>query len=155
MSNWKQIILAIILSLLFCSACGSGTEGTGQADPNASNDNVSFIKVSVNDSYYESKDNNIEEPPVWYVKSGTDVVAEIVNNGSLKHNWAIVKKGHKISIPYNGGEESDILLYRVGMLYKNNQTMAAFTAPEPGEYLVICTVTDHYPYMQGVLRVEE
>ena len=153
MSNWKQVIL-IILSLFLCSACGSETEGTGQAAPNASNDNVSFIEVSVNDTYYENEDSNIENPPIWHVKSGTDVIAQIINNGSLKHNWAIVKRGIKVSVPYNGGEESDILLYRVGMLYKNNQTMAAFTAPDPGEYLVICTVTDHYPYMQGVLRVE-
>jgi len=155
MCNRKRNLFVILFLLLLNAGCRRASQNNVQASIDTANKDVSFIDVLIHDTYYEDEDNNLAKPPIWQVKSGTHVVARLVNNGSLKHNWAIVKPDAKISLPYRGGGESKQLLYQASMLYKNNQTTVTFTAPDPGDYLVICTVVDHYPYMQGVLRVEE
>jgi uncharacterized cupredoxin-like copper-binding protein len=116
-------------------------------------DNVRLLTIDIYDSFYGEADTNLIDPPVWTVGVGMDVVATIINHGELDHNWAVVKQGAKIPIPYEEGQGGDIILHGIGMVYGNSQTTITFTAPEPGEYMVICTVGGHYPAMQGRLRV--
>ncbi len=116
--------------------------------------NAAVVNVVIHDSYYGDADTNLTNPPVWTVPANSDVILAIENKGNLKHNWAIVKKGAKIPAPYQEGQAGNLLLYGVGMVYRNSQTTATFTAPEPGEYTVICTVSGHYPTMQGRLIVK-
>ncbi len=116
--------------------------------------NAALINILIHDSYYGDADTNLTNPPVWTVPAHADVIVTLENKGTLKHNWAIVKKGATIPAPYEEGQAGNILLYGVGMVYHNSQTTATFTAPEPGEYIVICTVSGHYPTMQGRLVVK-
>ena len=114
---------------------------------------VVMFNVDMYDSYYGTSDTNLTAPPVWTVQSGADVVVNILNHGLLDHNWAVIKKGVTIPVPYEEGQAGDIVLHGVGMVYNNSQTTITFIAPESGEYQVICTVAGHYPFMQGKLRV--
>jgi hypothetical protein len=116
--------------------------------------NAATINVLIYDSYYGDTDTNLTKPPVWTVPAKSDVILNLENKGKLKHNWAIVKKGAPIPSPYQEGQAGDILLFGVGMVYHNSKTTVTFSAPEPGEYVVICTVSGHYPMMQGRLVVK-
>jgi len=115
---------------------------------------VAMLDVIMRDYYYGDTDTNLASPPVWTVAANADVILNLENKGTFKHNWAIVKKGATIPVPYKEGQAGDILLYGVGMVYTNSKTTVTFTAPEPGEYVVICTVSGHYPTMQGRLVVK-
>lgn len=116
--------------------------------------NAAVIDVVIHDSYYGDSDTNLTNPPVWSVPVNADVILNLENLGILKHNWAIVKKDAKIPVPYQEGQVGDILLYGIGMVYRDSKTTVTFTAPEAGEYIVICTVSGHYPTMQGRLVVK-
>ena len=126
-----------------------------RADRAALLSNVSMLNVDMYDSYYGNNDTNMTDPPIWTVTAGGDVVVNLVNHGSYNHNWAIVKNGVKVPIPYEEGQAGDILLHGIGMVYSKSQTTVTFTAPAAGEYQVICTVSGHYPFMQGKLEVLE
>ncbi|MFN8494078.1 MAG: sulfocyanin-like copper-binding protein [Caldilineaceae bacterium] len=115
---------------------------------------VAILDIMMRDYYYGDSDTNISNPPIWTVPKDADVILTLENQGTYKHNWAIVKKGSKIPNPYKEGQGGDIILYGVGMVYSNSKTTVTFSAPAPGEYTIICTVSGHYPTMQGRLVVK-
>lgn len=114
------------------------------------------IEVLMNDLYFGESNDNLANPPVWTVRSGADVTVAMDNrSGALQHNWAIVKAGEEVPSPFLGEEQMDVVLLDAGILEPNQTDTFAFTAPELGEYMVICTVAGHYPVMQGKLIVTE
>lgn len=141
----------LFLCLSFISSCNSTTPDANRAA--TTNANVALLTVEMYDNYYGASDDNLTNPPVWSVPAGADVVATLSNHGRRNHNWAIVKPGAAIPIPYKEGQGGDIILHGIGMVYGNSQTTITFTAPDPGEYMVICTVDGHYPEMQGRLLI--
>jgi plastocyanin len=146
--------LVCLSLLLVCSCMNSDTSTTPNPNqPAAINTNVALVTIDMYDNYYGEADNNLTNPPVWSVAVGADVVATLINHGRRNHNWAIIKQGATIPIPYEEGQGGDILLHGIGMVYSNSQTTVTFSVPEPGEYMVICTVSGHYPEMQGRLVV--
>jgi plastocyanin len=114
-----------------------------------------MLTVDMYDSYYGTSDTNMTEPPIWTIPAGSDVVVNLINHGAYDHNWAIVKKGITVPVPYEEGQAGDIIMHGIGMVYNNSQTTITFSAPDLGEYQVICTVSGHYPLMQGKLLVTE
>ena len=150
----KKNILFVLLGLLMlcCSSCGEGWWG-GTGTTGGANGNVALLSVDMFDTYYGPTDTNLTDPPSWTVRSGADVVVTLINHGNYDHNWAVVKKGATIPVPYDQGQNGEIILHGIGMVYNNSQTTITFIAPEAGEYQVICTVDGHYPYMQGKLQV--
>jgi hypothetical protein len=151
----KSILVVLWFTLL--TACWSSQPAappTATVAPPTPGRSVTVIDVVIHDSYYGDHNTNTTSPPVWEVPTGSDVILNVTNLGQLQHNWAIVKKGVVPPIPYEGGQGSDIIFYGAGMVYHDNRTTVTFVAPsEPGEYLVICTVANHYPLMQGRLLV--
>lgn len=143
-------------ALLLCISCmgGNSTATTSTTANRAVGiGDVVMLTVEMYDNYYGDSDSNLTNPPVWTVQSSADVVATLTNHGRRNHNWAIVKQGVQIPVPYEEGQSGNIILHGIGMVYGNSQTTITFTAPEPGEYMVICTVSGHYPAMQGRLLV--
>lgn len=141
--------------LLFCVSCMGDSDSTSPNanQPTGINANVALLTIDMYDNYYGQSDDNLTNPPVWSVVSGADIIATLINHGQRTHNWAIVKAGVSVPIPYEEGQGGNILLHGIGMVYSKSQTTSTLTAPEPGEYMVICTVSGHYPAMQGRLLV--
>jgi plastocyanin len=144
--------------LVLCVSCsnddnGNATSSAGANRSAATMADVALVTVDMYDNYYGDSDTNLASPPVWSVQSGADVVATLTNHGRRNHNWAIVKRGMQVPVPYEEGQAGDLILHGIGMVYGNSQTTVTFTAPEPGEYMIICTVSGHYPAMQGRLLV--
>lgn len=130
------------------------TEESSQAEEPAPTDsNTVTFDISMHDSYYGDSDTNITDPPVWTAPKGSIIIINLTNHGKENHNWAIVKSGAQIPVPYEEGRESEILLVEPGMVYSNSQTQWVINAPEPGTYDIICTVSGHYPFMKGQLII--
>lgn len=152
-SGYRWLCLSVCFFCVSCLWGGDEATTSGNNHPAALNTNVVALMIDMYDNYYGEADDNLTNPPVWTVKAGADIVATLVNHGRRNHNWAVVKLGAVIPIPYEEGQGGDILLHGIGMVYGNSQTTVTFTAPEAGEYMIICTVSGHYPEMQGRLLV--
>lgn len=122
-------------------------------EPAASARSATF-DIEMNDSFYGFSDTNVVAPPVWTVPTGADVILNFNNTGHLQHDWAVVKEGASIPVPYNGGADG-LVLQSVGMVYSQSKSTVTMKAPAPGTYIVMCTVSGHYPFMQGRLVVTE
>jgi uncharacterized cupredoxin-like copper-binding protein len=147
-TNLSALIL-LLLAAIFLVACG-GSETPAAEEPAAVT-----IQVVQNDIYFGETPDNQENPPTWTVPAGAEVTVELTNNGTLQHNWAIIEAGAEIPEPFDIETSGDIVLYDTGHIEPGSTTTATFTAPEAGEYVVICTVAGHYPLMQGRLTVTQ
>lgn len=157
--KWQKLLrIGLIMAVpMLITACGRffGNDSAGAAVASGSSRPVVTFDVLMNDSYYGYSDSNIVSPPVWTVPRDVDIVMNFDNKGKLKHNWAIVKAGTAIPVPFEYEQHPEILLYDAGMLYSNSKSTITIMAPEMGTYQVICTVSGHYPFMQGKLVVVE
>ncbi|MBX3012144.1 MAG: hypothetical protein KF832_11590 [Caldilineaceae bacterium] len=149
--QWRWLILLLLLGCVSC--LGRDEPPTPTVDRAALLANVATLDVTMHDNYYGDSNTNLNQPPTWTVPSGADVIATFFNQGRRNHNWAVVKPGAVVPVPYEDGQAGNMILHGIGMVYGNSQTTITFNAPEPGDYLVICTVSGHYPEMQGRLRV--
>ncbi len=153
----KLSTILLILAALMLAACGGGApEAAPTAVPMAEAPAGETLEIVMHDIYFgDTGPTNMASPITWEVTSGTQVTLNLVNQGSLQHNWAIVKADQTVPEPYTGGTENpDLLLFNAGVLDGGKTESVTFTAPEPGEYRVICTVAGHYPMMQGTLIVK-
>lgn len=155
MKNYISSLLMLV-TILALVACGSGANGQSavreatQAQAAAGKES---LKVVMNDIYYGDSNDNVTNPPIWTVSSGSEVSVTMDNKGVLEHNWAIVKSGEDVPEVYNETTDQAKLLFDAGVLSGAETQTVNFTAPTPGEYDVICTVPGHSQVMQGQLVV--
>jgi uncharacterized cupredoxin-like copper-binding protein len=150
----------LLIAMLVLAACGGGRdeapaeEAPAAAEPSAQELIATTLEVAMGDLYYGETPDNIANPPVWTVNAGEQVGLTLINNGGLEHDWAIVKPGAEVPVPFDPEANADILLWDAGIVAAGETGEKVFTAPEAGEYTVICTVAGHYPSMQGRLVVQ-
>jgi uncharacterized cupredoxin-like copper-binding protein len=142
MSRRFFFILFVLVALTLAACGGGGDEAREET-----------IDVVMHDISFGESNDNVANPPVWTVTSGAEVTVEMDNQGALEHNWAIVKLGEELPDLFDEAQHADKLLFNSGRVVGGTQATATFTAPDPGEYVVICTVPGHYPSMQGRLVV--
>ena len=155
-----SILLAVVMLTL--AACGGGADPTPTpasapaADaPSAQQVIASTLDVVMHDIYFGDANDNIANPPVWTVKAGEVVTLNLDNQGGLEHNWAIIKQGAEVPMPFMPDQNQDLILWAAGVLKAGEKKLEPFPAPtDLGEYIVVCTVAGHYPVMQGRLIVE-
>lgn len=145
----KYLLILALFASLFFAACGGGgeEESTG---PEATT-----IQVTQNDNYYGSTPDNADNPPVWNANAGGQVRVQLTNNGTVEHNWAIIRMDADVPATFDSEANADLILHETGLVAAGEEFSESFVAPaEAGEYLVICTVAGHYPSMQGRLNVQ-
>lgn len=157
----RSLALILAATMLILAACGGGsstptpTPAPAAAEPSAQEVIAATLDVVMHDIYFGANNDNIGNPPVWTVKAGEEVTLNLDNQGGLEHNWAIIKKGVEMPVPFMPDQNSDLILWAAGVLQAGEKKSEPFPAPvEAGEYLVICTVAGHYPAMQGKLVVQ-
>lgn len=144
--GWMSILVAFAVVLV---ACGGEAAPVESASPQEST-----IEVVTYDMYFGEDPNNMDNPPTWTVAAGSVVTVNFDNRGGLEHNWAVVKQGEEVPVPFEEGVHDDLILYSTGVVAAGDSTSVPFRVPdEPGEYVVICTVAGHYPAMQGRLII--
>jgi uncharacterized cupredoxin-like copper-binding protein len=118
----KKIFTGITLVMalsLFLAACSSKTT----------------LNVTATDQGYDSK--------TYTVPAGAEVTLNLTNDGSIEHEFAILKKGEHVDPPFGDKDESKIFWELDGV--ESGKTKSdTFTAPtEPGEYDIVCGIPGH------------
>jgi len=93
------------------------------------------------------------EPNAWTVPAGQEFTIEFQNDGSVEHEWAVLKLGENIESEDEFAEEK--ILFEVEGVPAGESVTGKFTVDEPGTYQVICGVEAHFDAgMEGTLTVE-
>jgi len=129
----KFVFLFIVLvGVLALSACGaSGPE-----------------KISVTTTDFKF------EPTSWTVSAGNEVELTLTNDGTLEHEWVIIKQGMEVTIPFDEDDEDKVYWEMEAQPGETNTE--TFTAPsEAGTYTVVCGIPAHLEQgMTGTLIVK-
>jgi uncharacterized cupredoxin-like copper-binding protein len=138
-----RVLLPILfLCALVVAACGRGAHRGNRID------------VETHDLWYGQRNDNINNPPKWRVRSGEPVVVRLRNEGAVPHDFTILRAGVDVPAPFRVEENEELILYSTDEVGRGET--GEFTVPElkPGEYMVICSVLGHFPMMQARLEVE-
>jgi uncharacterized cupredoxin-like copper-binding protein len=119
----KKIPFAVILVLglaLAFTACGPRSV---------------TLNVHATDTGYDSK--------VYTVPAGANVTLHMTNDGTMEHEFAILKLGQQVSLPFSDDDEAKIFWELDGVAAGETKS-DTFSAPtEPGEYSVVCGLPGH------------
>jgi plastocyanin len=90
------------------------------------------------------------------VPAGSQVNLTLVNDGTLAHEFVIIKKGLQVNAPFEEDQDED-KIYWENEVEAGETESEAFSAPEePGEYQIICGIAGHLEQgMQGTLTVTQ
>ena len=150
----KYLMLLTLLVLLILTACGGGDEEEAAAPADTSSQQKKeTIQVLMNDIYFGNTNDNATNPPVWTVTSGAEVTVAMENAGALEHNWAVLKLGEDLTEMYDEATHKDLILFEATKVPAKSNKSVTFTAPEAGEYVVICIIPGHSMLMRGKLIV--
>lgn len=130
----KKALLAVIVALvasMSLAACSSGPS----------------VNVTLTDFAYT--------PNTFTVPAGATVQLKAVNNGSVEHEFGIMKKGTSVTPPFGDKDEGNIF-WELDEIQPGTTKTATFTAPtEPGDYQVVCGLAGHIESgMVGTLTVK-
>jgi uncharacterized cupredoxin-like copper-binding protein len=123
----------VLMAAIVMAACGGG-----------SSQGSNSIEVKMTDFQFS--------PNQWKVSSGGEVNLKISNNGTVEHEFAIMKA--PVSMPFSDDDEPNVL-WEISLAAGESKT-ATFTAPmNAGEYDIVCGIPGHIESgMTGKLIVE-
>jgi plastocyanin len=149
MKHRYTLLFALVFVATLLVACGGGAAPEEAAAPHGV-----AIDVVAYDIYFSEEADNMGKPPVWTAEAGSVATVNFENKGGLEHNWVVIKQDEEIPVPFDIESHGDLVLYDTGVVQPGEQKSVPFQVPnEPGEYTVICSVSGHYPTMQGRLVV--
>jgi plastocyanin len=94
----------------------------------------------------------------WLVPAGSEITINLDNQGSVIHNWSLVKMGEEISsegdLPMET-DDRDALYVAKAEVNGGESSSLTLPAPPAGVYQVICDIQPHFTLgMTGTLTVE-
>jgi uncharacterized cupredoxin-like copper-binding protein len=133
-------LMALAVLSLVMGACADGGE--------ASTD----LEVTTTDFQFS--------PNSWTVPAGEEISIDITNEGSVLHEWVLMRPGVNIDSEADLPDTEEELLAE--FVYVEDEVEAgasktlSFTAPDAGTYQVICAIETHFDAgMEGTLTVAE
>lgn len=99
------------------------------------------------------------DPDSWTIAAEEEITIDLTNDGSVEHEWVLLKPGVEISSEADLPETEEELLadfvYVEDEVEPGDSKTLTFTAPEAGTYQVICAIEGHFDAgMEGELTVE-
>lgn len=164
----RQLFITVlsIAAISFLSACGGGSNETGEAkatpsEKPAASDVVEIVITPVGNEMKYAVES-------FKVKTGQKVRVVMKNTATLEamvHNVVICKPNTNTDevgmAALQAGEaaeyipQSDAILFHTELAKPGETKMVEFTAPAPGMYPYICTFPGHWSLMKGVMEVTE
>jgi plastocyanin len=136
----RQLVLAVIAMLaLALASCGDDDDEGGGGEASTS------IEATASEFQFE--------PDSWTVPEGDEFTIDFTNDGTVEHEWAVLKLGDDIDDEADFAE--DKVLFEVEAIPAGESTTEQFTVDEAGTYQVICAIETHFDAgMEGSLTVE-
>jgi uncharacterized cupredoxin-like copper-binding protein len=120
--RWTTLL--VLLSSLVLAACGGGKAQAAST----------HLAVQLTEFAFQ--------PSQFTVPAGKEITLDLSNNGSVEHNFIIMKLGTQASPPFDAADEANV--YWEVALPPGQSTSTTFTAPsEPGDYQVVCKTPGH------------
>jgi uncharacterized cupredoxin-like copper-binding protein len=97
-------------------------------------------------------------PNSWEIAAGETITINLDNEGAVEHEWVLLRPGVTISdeseLPATEEELLADFVYWEDELEPGESKSLTFTAPEIGEYQIICAIESHFDAgMKGTLTV--
>lgn len=129
------VLLGLVLAL---GACGSSGPETS-------------IDATMTDFMFSPDD--------WTVAAGEEITIELSNEGSVDHEWVILRPGVTIEsedeLPATEEELLANFVYWEDEVEAGDSKTLTFTAPAAGTYQIVCAIEDHFNAgMKGQLVAE-
>lgn len=130
--NTKLLALVLVVAI-FLASCGGNEPST-------------TIDVTMTDFQFT--------PNAFTIPAGKEITLNVVNNGSVVHNFVIMKLGTTAGEAFGEEDESNVF-WEERDIPAGSDLSVTFTAPtEPGEYQVVCRTLGHIASgMVGTLTV--
>lgn len=123
---------------------GAAAALTGCADDDGGERSSTSIQATATEFSFD--------PDTWAVPAGQEFAIELANDGTVEHEWAVVKLGADIEAEDEFAEE--IVLLEVEAIAAGSSTTQSFTIDDAGAYQVICAIAGHLDAgMEGSLTV--
>ena len=140
MITWRSALLGLVPLTILSVACG-GDDDAASTEIDATLADFSF------------------SPTEWTVAAGEEITIELENNGSVLHEFVILQPGVEISseaeLPATEEELLADFVYWETEIEPGQSKTETFTAPEAGDYQVICAIASHFDAgMTGTLTAE-
>ena len=116
----KFLAITMLILAVSLTACGHKT---------------TTLNVTATDKGYDSE--------TYTVPAGAEVTLNLTNNGSIEHEFAILKLDQHVDPPF-GDKDEDKIFWELDGVEAGTTKSDTFTAPtEPGEYDVVCGIPGH------------
>ena len=94
------------------------------------------------------------DPITWTLSAGREAEITITNNGTLEHEWVIIKQGEQVTQPFDADDEEKVF-WEIEAAPGETKT-EKFTAPtDKGTYTIVCGTPGHLEHgMTGTLTVQ-
>ena len=116
-----KLILAVLLTTLIVSACGTGKPSTE-------------INVAMTDFAFT--------PSQYTVPAGTQISLHATHDGLVEHDFVIMKLNTDVGGHFN--EEDLVNVYWQIKIQPGDSQSVTFTAPDqPGTYQIVCGMAGH------------
>lgn len=126
--RWRTLVSLLAIAALALSACGNGDEAS--------------TELSVTTTEFQFS------PQTWTVPAGEEISIDITNNGTVVHEWVLLKPGVTITSEDDLPDTEEELL--ADFVYVEEEVdpgatkTLTFTAPAAGTYQVICAIPGHF-----------
>lgn len=120
---------ALVAMALLIAACGGDGDDAGNDDGGPS---AASIDVVATDFVFD--------PDAHVVDEGSTVSFEMVNAGSVEHNWVLLTAGTTVASEDEVTANNTVVEFKSGA---GETVTGTFTAPAAGSYQVVCTIAGH------------
>ncbi len=136
--RWRTLASLLAIAALAVSACGNGDQASTE------------LSVTTTDFQFS--------PQTWTIPAGEEISIAITNNGTVVHEWVLLKPGVTITseddLPDTEEELLADFVYVEDEVDPGTTKTLTFMAPAAGTYQVICAIPGHFGGgMEGTLTV--
>lgn len=136
------------ISVVLSAAMAFAVVACGDSDAEGGGSGTTSIKATVKDFEFS--------PTKWTVPAGEKITLELINDGSVTHEWVLLQSGVKIDnekdLPATEEELLADFVYWEHEVEAGKTEKVTFTAPEAGTYQIVCAIDTHFDAgMEGQL----